>query len=118
MSNIYMNHIGIETSDMDKSIKFYTDMGGIVTNDVDAKSIDKRLVFILFGMTTIELISSNEDRIAHVAYLVRHVEDVPLPIDQADKCLYIPEINKVCYFFENETIEYMVPANASNYVRP
>lgn len=118
MSNIYMNHIGIETSNMEKSIKFYQEMGGVVTNDVEAKSIGKRLVFILFGMCTIELISSDQDSIAHTAYLVRHVKDIPLPIDKADKCLYIPEINKVCYFFENETVEFMVPATASNYVRP
>lgn len=117
MNKIWTHHIGIEVKDMQKSIELYEAMGGVVNRTVDAKSIDKTLVFIEFGTTTIELISSDTDRIAHVAYYVSHKDDIPLPIDQADKCLYIPEINKVCYFFENETIEYMVPANAGNFVR-
>lgn len=117
MSKVYLHHIGIETSNMEKSIQLYENMGGKVYNDVDAKSIDKRLVFIMYGGATIELISSDKDGIAHTAYLVNHVDDIPFPIEQADKCLFIPEINKMCYFFENETIEFMVGAVVKNFIR-
>ena len=118
MTKILMHHIGIETTDMEKSIKLFEACGAFVSNKVEAKSIDKTLVFMTSAGTTIELISSDQDRLAQVAYLTRHVENIPFDIKTADKVLYIPEIEKVCYFFENESIEYMIPAVASSYVHP
>lgn len=98
-----IQHVGIPTSDMQKSVEFYQSIGFEIAHETINPASEERVVFLQLGNLVMEVYESNEathrvGAIDHVALDVVDIEEVFQSIQAAGNHLLDSEVRSLPFW--------------------
>lgn len=95
-----IQHVGIPTNDLDKTIAFYQRLGFVVAHQTVNEKANEKVAFLQFGNLTIETYENHAATLCSGA-----IDHVAIDVKEVDK-LY-EEIKAVGFHILNDSVQYL-----------
>ena len=98
-----VQHIGIPTNDIGRTIAFYTSLGFVVDLLTENKAADEKVVFLRLGNLTVEAYENRSavmqaGAIDHIAIDVKHIDELFAEVEAGGFRMLTPEIQSLPFW--------------------